>query len=34
MIQPLVDVAAKYKAIDKPFPAQELFSPYALKPPR
>ncbi len=34
MIQPLVDVAAKYKAIDKPFDAQELISPYALKPPR
>jgi len=34
MIQPLVDVAAKYKAIDKTFDAQELISPYALKPPR
>jgi NitT/TauT family transport system substrate-binding protein len=34
MIQPLVDVAAKYKAIDKGFDAQELISPYALKPPR
>jgi NitT/TauT family transport system substrate-binding protein len=34
MIQPLVDVAAKYKAIDKPFDAQDLISPYALKPPR
>ena len=33
MIQPLVDVAAKYKAIDKAFDAQELISPYALKPP-
>ena len=34
MIQPLVDVTAKYKAIDKSFDAQELISPYALKPPR
>lgn len=34
MIQPLVDVAAKYKAIDKTFDAQDLISPYALKPPR
>ena len=34
MIQPLVDVAAKYKVIDKAFDASELISPYALKPPR
>jgi NitT/TauT family transport system substrate-binding protein len=34
MIQPLVDVAAKYKAIEKAFDAQDLISPYALKPPR
>jgi len=34
MIQPLIDVAAKYKVIDAPFNAQELISPYALKPPR
>jgi NitT/TauT family transport system substrate-binding protein len=34
LIQPLVDVAARYKAIDKAFDAQELISPYALKPPR
>ena len=34
LIQPLVDVTAKYKAIEKPFDAQELISPYALKPPR
>jgi NitT/TauT family transport system substrate-binding protein len=33
-IQPLVDVAAKYRVIDRPFNAQELISPYALKPPR
>jgi NitT/TauT family transport system substrate-binding protein len=32
MIQPLVDTAAKYKAIDKSFDAKELISPYALKP--
>jgi NitT/TauT family transport system substrate-binding protein len=31
-IQPLIDVAAKYKAISKPFDARELISPYALKP--
>jgi NitT/TauT family transport system substrate-binding protein len=34
LIQPLVDVAAKYKAIDKTFNAQDLISPDALKPPR
>jgi NitT/TauT family transport system substrate-binding protein len=34
LIQPLVDVAAKYKVIDASFNAQELISPYALKPPR
>lgn len=34
MIQPLIDVAAKYKVIDAAFNAQELISPYALKPPR
>jgi len=34
MIQPLVDVAARYKVIDKSFDAQDLISPYALKPPR
>jgi NitT/TauT family transport system substrate-binding protein len=33
-IQPLVDVAAKYHVIDARFDAQELISPYALKPPR
>jgi NitT/TauT family transport system substrate-binding protein len=33
-IQPLVDVAAKYKVIDARFDAQELISPYALKPSR
>jgi NitT/TauT family transport system substrate-binding protein len=32
-IQPLVDVAAKYKVIDHDFNAAELISPYALKPP-
>ena len=34
MIQPLIDVAAKYKVIDGSFNAQELISPYALKPSR
>ncbi len=32
-IQPLIDAAAKYKAIPAPFPAQEMISPLALKPP-
>jgi NitT/TauT family transport system substrate-binding protein len=31
-IQPLVNVAAKYGAIAKPFDARALISPYALKP--
>jgi NitT/TauT family transport system substrate-binding protein len=31
-IQPAIDAAAKYKIIDKGFPAQELINPYALKP--
>jgi NitT/TauT family transport system substrate-binding protein len=31
-IQPLVNVAAKYGAISKPFDAAALISPYALKP--
>jgi NitT/TauT family transport system substrate-binding protein len=29
-IQPLIDAAAKYKAIDRTFPAQEMISPLAL----
>lgn len=33
-IQPLIDVAAAYKAIPRAFPAQELISPAALAPPR
>jgi NitT/TauT family transport system substrate-binding protein len=33
-IQPAIDAAAKYGIIDKGFPAQELISPYAIKPPR
>ena len=32
-IQPLIDAAAKYKAIAAPFPAQDMISPLALKPP-
>jgi NitT/TauT family transport system substrate-binding protein len=32
-IQPLIDVAFKYKTIDKAFDAKLLISPYALKPP-
>jgi ABC-type nitrate/sulfonate/bicarbonate transport system substrate-binding protein len=34
LIQPAIDATAKFKVIDKAFPAQELISPYALKPPR
>jgi len=33
-IQPAIDAAAKYGVIDKGFPAQDMISPYALKPPR
>jgi NitT/TauT family transport system substrate-binding protein len=33
-IQPVIDVAAKYKALAAPFPAQELINAVALKPPR
>lgn len=33
-IQPLIDIAARYKFISAPFPAQELISPLALKPGR
>ncbi len=33
-IQPAVDHAARYKILERAFPAQELISPYALKPPR
>jgi NitT/TauT family transport system substrate-binding protein len=32
LIQPLVGTAVKYKAIERGFDAQELISPYALKP--
>jgi ABC-type nitrate/sulfonate/bicarbonate transport system substrate-binding protein len=31
-IQPFINAAVKYKYIPKGFPAQELISPYALKP--
>ncbi len=33
-IQPVIDVAAKYKAIPAPFPAEDMINPIALKPPR
>jgi NitT/TauT family transport system substrate-binding protein len=33
-VQPVIEAAAKYKLIDHSFPAQELFSPLALKAPR
>ena len=29
-----IDAAARYKVIERSFPAQELISPYALKPRR
>lgn len=32
-IQPLIDILARYKVIKAPFPASELISPLALKPP-
>lgn len=32
-IQPLINVAAKYNVIAKPFDARALISPFALKPP-
>jgi NitT/TauT family transport system substrate-binding protein len=33
LVQPMIDVSAKYGVIDKPFPAADLISPYALKAP-
>ncbi len=33
-LQPLIDVCAKYGLIDKAFPAQEVISSVAVKPPR
>lgn len=33
-VQPPIDAAARYKVIDHGFPAQELISPYAIKPKR
>ena len=34
LVQPMIDISAKYGVISKPFPADELISPYALKAPR
>lgn len=34
LVQPMIDVSAKYGVIPKAFPAQDLISPYALKAPR
>lgn len=34
LIQPLIDLSVKYKAIPKAFPAAELISDAALKPPK
>ncbi len=33
-VQPLIDAAAKYRVIERSFPAAELFSPTVLRPPR
>ncbi len=33
-IQPVIEILVKYKAIPKSFPASELISPYALRPPQ
>jgi NitT/TauT family transport system substrate-binding protein len=33
-VQPLIEAAVKYKILEHSFPAQELFSPLALKAPR
>ena len=33
-IQPVIETAAKYNVLDHAFPAQELISPYAPRPPR
>lgn len=33
-LQPLIDLSVKYKLIDKPFPATDVFSAIALKPAR
>ena len=33
-IQPVIDLLARYKTIPKPFSAQDLISPYALKAPK
>jgi hypothetical protein len=33
-IQPVIDALAKYGAIDKGFPAAEIISSAAVKPPR
>ena len=33
-MQPLIDMCARYGLIDKAFPAQEVISPVALRPPR
>jgi NitT/TauT family transport system substrate-binding protein len=34
LIQPMIDVAARYQIIDKPFSASDLISPAALRPGR
>jgi hypothetical protein len=33
-VQPLIDLAAKYKIIAKGFPASQMICDCALKPPR
>ena len=32
-IQPLLDVCVKYGVLDRAFPAEEIISPVAVKPP-
>jgi ABC-type nitrate/sulfonate/bicarbonate transport system substrate-binding protein len=34
MLQPVIDISARYHIIDKSFPAAEMISPSALQPPR
>jgi NitT/TauT family transport system substrate-binding protein len=33
LITPLIDMAVRYKLLERPFDPQELISPYALRPP-
>jgi ABC-type nitrate/sulfonate/bicarbonate transport system substrate-binding protein len=33
-LQPMIDLCARYQLIDKDFPAADVISPVAVKPPR